>query len=473
VEEATTYKRRVNNGCDVSFERESLSQYLPKHNAIETFSGLRSRVEGVLKKRNYNVTHTRKDFKPLETNLDLLTEEDLGNLENRDDQIAVMGLVCDHPDGFIVKAPTGWGKSYLICQVAQVLPTARIAIVAPGQEIVKTLYKRLKRRIRDVGIVGGGENHITRITVSTMESIHKLDTYEWDLLLFDEVHKAAAPATSNNVASIFNRTKCVGLSASPDGRSDGADLVTEALFGPIIYEVDYNEGVERGAVVPIKVKMYKVDVGPSRKFNSVAATNRNGLWRNEARNKLIAKLAKQIPEDEQVLITVGTVEHALFLREHLPDFEVVFSHMTNKTMLKWYHEERFQKIKGFYKGELMKGRREALRVAFEKGELKRAIATSLWNTGVDFQQLKYLIRADGMASDILSTQTPGRLSRTNDGKKDCGYLIDFIDAFHPSLDRRSQQRRRHYLKHNWELEVVSDPDVTQESFSKLRKNKNG
>jgi len=270
IEEVASYKRRVGSGKQTRYERTLLCEYIQSENAIETFSGLRSRIESVLNKRNFIVKHTRKDFKPLEADIGLLTEEDLSNLENREDQVAVMGLVCDHPDGFIVEASTGWGKSYLICQTAQILPKARIAIVAPGKDIAKTLYGRLKKRIRDVGLVGGGSNYISRITVCTVESMSKLATYEWDLLLFDEVHKAAAPATSNNIAAIFNKTKCVGLSASPTGRSDGADLVTEALFGPVLYKVNYDESVGRGAVAPIKVKMYQLNEGPSKKYATQA-----------------------------------------------------------------------------------------------------------------------------------------------------------------------------------------------------------
>jgi len=138
----------------------------------------------------------------------------------------------------------------------------------------------------------------------------------------------------------------------------------------------------------------------------------------------------------------------------------VFSTCNNKDLLRWYHEGRFKKIKGFYKGKLLEGRREALRVAFEKGELTKAIATSIWNTGVDFQKLQYLIRADGMSSDILSTQTPGRLSRTDGGDKECGYLIDFIDGFNETLERRSKKRLRHYKHHNWEVEIIDDPDLS-------------
>ena len=71
-------------------------------------------------------------------------------------------------------------------------------------------------------------------------------------------------------------------------------------------------------------------------------------------------------------------------------------------------------------------------------------------------RLKYLIRAEGCASRIMSVQTPGRLSRTFDGKT-CGILIDFLDRWDGALYRRSMERRREYRSKEWELKIVA-PD---------------
>lgn len=457
---------------NATYKKQYLYERNDQEKLIETYGGLRQRLTTVFKNKGYCVKQRSMYKNTLEIDLTKLTEEDLSNLEGRNDQIDVIGLVCDHPEGFIVKAPTGWGKSYLIVQVCKVLPKARIAIVSPGKDVTQTLYKRLKRQIRDVGLVGGGSNYISRITVSTMESCSKLSGYEWDLLLFDEVHRAASPVTANTIAEVFHKTKCVGLSASPTGRSDGADLVTEALFGPIIYEVNYQSGVDRGAVAPIKVKMYRIDRGPKIESSNSTTINRQGLWRNRMRNKFIAKLAKQIPEDEQVLIVVDTAEHGLLLRHLLPDYELVFSTVSSKAALKKLYDGTFAPIKGLHKGKLLDGRRERLRKDFEEGTLKKVIATGVWNTGVDFTQLQWLIRADGLGSPIQATQTPGRLSRVSEGKH-YGMLIDFMDMFCPALERRSLKRLRSYRSSDkeWNVEICYDPDVSIEYFSKTLFNK--
>lgn len=404
------------------------------------------------------------------SDLTKLSPEDMAELGDRDDQIDVIGLVVDQPQGFIVQAPTGWGKSYVVRQICQVLPTNRIAIAVPGKDNVQQMYRRLRMKVRDVGMCGAGQNMVNRVTVSTMESLTKLARYEWDLLLFDEVHRAGSPAVANNVAEIFTNTKCVGFSASPTGRSDGSDLVVEALFGPVLYTVSYQEGVDRGAVVPIKVLMYDIETGSPVNTGNPTVRNRHGVWRNKIRNELIAELANTLPQpDDQILIIVGTAEHALHVRNLLPEFDVIFSNVTNKHVLRKIYAGDFAMVKGLDKtGKMHDNIRDRMQKDFESGKLKKVIATGVWNTGVDFTKLRWLIRGDAMASTIQAIQTPGRLSRTSDGKY-VGMLVDFLDSFDPTLEGRSKKRIRQYKKNGWDVQIIKHPSVIRHTFSSLRK----
>ena len=91
-----------------------------------------------------------------------------------------------------------------------------------------------------------------------------------------------------------------------------------------------------------------------------------------------------------------------------------------------------------------------MRQEFEKGILKRVIATDVWGTGVDFPLLQVLIRADGRASEILDTQLPGRATRVSDGKE-YGLLVDCMDEWNDTFLRRSNSRKRNYLKKGWTM----------------------
>ena len=442
-------------------EFEEIPLYYYEEGIMHVFAGLEDDLTRALKHCKFKVKVKRVKPPILEPVLENLTEEDLDNLDDRADQVEVIGLVCDQPRSFIVEAPTGWGKSFAIVQIAKILPDSNIAIIAPGIEICQTLYDRLRKQInpRQLGMVSGGASTIGRITVCTMQSMQKLRHVEWDLMLFDEVHRAGGRKTANDVAEVFNRCKCVGFSASPEGRGDNADKVVKALFGPIIYRVEYEDAKNRGAVVPIEVDMYRITTG--REYSS-KYKEKYGLWNNQVRNEFIAKLISEIPEDEQVLITVATAEHALALKALLPEFEVVFKSATSKNAKKMLGD--FPDVyKWCRKGKMLKEHVEYLRRQFEQNKVKRAIATQVWSTGVDFVHLRYLIRAEGTASKIQATQVPGRLSRTSEGKTQ-GKMIDFIDEFDSTLMGRSQSRKRLYQKKKWNVNVLSHPDVTIPRF---------
>ena len=95
-----------------------------------------------------------------------------------------------------------------------------------------------------------------------------------------------------------------------------------------------------------------------------------------------------------------------------------------------------------------------MRAAFESGELKRVIATDVWATGVDFEQLSVLVRADDRDSDIVDVQGPGRVSRiytSPEGvKKEFGEVLDCMDTFDPTFYRKSLGRRNSYKLLGWE-----------------------
>ena len=94
--------------------------------------------------------------------------------------------------------------------------------------------------------------------------------------------------------------------------------------------------------------------------------------------------------------------------------------------------------------------RDELQFAFRDRRILHAISTGVWGTGANFPGLNVLVRADGQSSDISSTQLPGRVTRTSEGKA-VGYVVDFDDKFDTSLNRRSQQRIRCYRKKGWEV----------------------
>jgi late competence protein required for DNA uptake (superfamily II DNA/RNA helicase) len=93
-------------------------------------------------------------------------------------------------------------------------------------------------------------------------------------------------------------------------------------------------------------------------------------------------------------------------------------------------------------------RREDLRLAFEDASLRRVIATDVWSTGVSFDRLAVLLRADARSSTIKDEQIPGRVSRTHPDKP-AGLVIDCDDSFDQGFSRAFQSRKRNYRSKGW------------------------
>jgi superfamily II DNA or RNA helicase len=359
--------------------------------------------------------------------------------------------VISASEGGQVVAPTGFGKSFTFGAICLMYPNARIHVITRRRDVMKRLLRHLTKYIPNVGQVGGGSRTWGRVTVITADSLHVVDHTPGnaaDIVLYDEVHEAAAPSYSVELAK-YQSARMFGFTATPDGRFDGAHHKLEGLFGPKIFEMAYQEAVSHGLVLPVKVEWIDVrmDKNPCE-FKKETAKERHGIWRNVHRNMLIAEKANQFSDDDQVLILVRTLEHAVFLKQELPNFKLCYDKMDSEVYNSLIKKEMLNELD---EPIMTSSARDQMSRDFEAGILKKVIATDVWSTGVDFPQLSVLIRADARASEIMDVQAPGRVVRRHDESgKDHGLVIDCMDYFDQAFLRRSQERRKTYIRQGWE-----------------------
>jgi superfamily II DNA or RNA helicase len=353
-------------------------------------------------------------------------------------------------DGGNIVAPTGFGKSAIICGLALAFNKAKIHVVTRRKDVVGRLVRSLSKLLPDVGQVGGGRREWSRVTVITADSLHLVDHgpgQEPHFLFFDEVHEAAAPTYALELGK-YKHTRMYGFSASLESRFDGAHHRLEGLFGPKIFEMSYPEAVALELVLPVKVEWIDVRMNNPCEFKRETAKERAGIWRNETRNKLIAEKARSFDPEDQVLILVRTLEHAMFLKRELPEFRLCYDKMDSEV-----YNGLVSKgvIDGATEPAMTSAIRDNMSKQFEAGTLKKVIATDVWSTGVDFPQLSVLIRADARSSEIMDIQAPGRVVRRHDESgKSYGLLVDCRDWFDGSFMGRSRSREKTYIKQGWE-----------------------
>jgi superfamily II DNA or RNA helicase len=170
-----------------------------------------------------------------------------------------------------------------------------------------------------------------------------------------------------------------------------------------------------------------------------------GLWRNDLRHAAFAADARAYAADHQVLMLCETIEHAVHMWQHLPEYQLCYAALADEELNFYqrhhYLPQNFQPMTPTL--------RDGLRAAFERGELKKVIATDVWSTGVNFPHLQTLYRLDGRESGIVNTQLPGRVSRIVAGKE-VAEIVDSCDFFDKGFYRRARTRRQHYANNGWE-----------------------
>jgi len=354
------------------FTTQELYSASPDHASGVFPAGLFQKVVRTLKAWGH--TWTVEDYRDLKA---LMPVPDFTQVEAlRPGQEQVL-LAVASSDGGLLVGGTGIGKSFLINQICRMYPQLKIVIASPRVSVVDTLADNLRKSLGPAvaGKIGGGaDERGRRVTVVTAKSLLKAPVAECDLLLFDEVHAVGGNKLGNELACVA-RARKFGFTATPTGRGDNAELVIEALFGPVLVDIPYTDAVGAGLVTPIEVHKYAVrQAAPFNTEGPMYARKRHGYWRNKKRNEAIACVARGFPPDEQVLIMTETLEHAIALHQLLPEYKVVhYGGSGGKKVLAGVATDKYklnEKLSAW------------LRREFSAGRLKKVISTTVWAEGV-------------------------------------------------------------------------------------------
>ena len=340
-------------------------------------------------------------------------------------------------------APVGWrrdglpdgvglnDKTHIIGALCRAWPqdafklagTPLTVVVTPSLDIASKNYADLKEMLprRNVGLIcSTSDRPSDDIQVVTPESMQHVPLEECGLLIYDEVHTFTWTRAEHLGRTV--RALRFGFSATPTGRFDGSDQMVSGFFGPVVYSRTYRQAIEDGAVVPIKViwvNCPRPDSWPENGYQKRDASYRNGLWRNTELHQIIKDVVAKVPEDVQLLTVVDKIEHMNNLLPYLEGFTAVHAEKSDRNL----------QDKGFANVKCVKGKaRQRIYDQVADNKLKRIISTGVYRQGVNFKNLTVLINAEGMGSEIIAGQLPGRASRNIDGKS-CAYIIDFYRSW--------------------------------------------
>jgi superfamily II DNA or RNA helicase len=329
--------------------------------------------------------------------------------------------------------------------ICRLFPKARIHIVTRGASLADEIVTDVGTVVPRVGMVGGGRRALERVTVFVADSLHHGGGAA-DILLLDEVHEMVAPRYMGPIGA-YTRAKVFGFTASGRGRHDARDPELEAVCGPVLYTMSYQEAQAGGRVVPITVHWLPIRSGPDLTGADPVTRDRLGVWGNVDRNAAIAGYCRGLPPDVQTMVMVKTIDHIVALKALLPEYTMVYAAGgMDRDRLERYRAEG---LVGAAEEPMTAARLRELRRRFADGRLVKVIFNYVWATGVNFRGLSVLVRGDASASEIRAVQIPGRVCRRIPGVKESAVLVDCWDAFDQTLLERSRARRRSYLSRGW------------------------
>jgi superfamily II DNA or RNA helicase len=142
----------------------------------------------------------------------------------------------------VIVLPTGSGKSH-VAVLAIADKRRSTLVVAPTLDLVRQWFDLLKATFGvPVGLVGGGEHDVQKLTVTTYDSamLH-MDHLgaRFGLVVFDECHHLPSAGYAMAARSCMAPFR-LGLTATPE-RSDGREADFDALIGPVVYRKDIVE----------------------------------------------------------------------------------------------------------------------------------------------------------------------------------------------------------------------------------------
>jgi superfamily II DNA or RNA helicase len=322
--------------------------------------------------------------------------------------------------GGIILSATGSGKTFLAGDYFKRLIGTGVFIV-DELTLLDQAQRELSKAIgEEVGIVGNSKFNPRRITVATVQTLHRHRTKPpfrlWfskvDVLIIDELHVQLNRRNIDVITKI--RPKAVfGLTATLQLKKDHVRLPAIAMAGPVIFEYPIQEGVKEGYltegrifIVPFHDPLRGMAPGYWGKgcrgarvripAGSPMAEYRRHICLNKARNDLVEELTrKSLKEGRKVFVLVERVKHLRILAKRMSD-------------LPHYA----------LSGQVSKDKRLEAMQEMDAGRLNLILASRVFAKGVDVRSVDCIIDATGMPSRNNVLQRYGRGVRKTDGKNE-------------------------------------------------------
>ena len=350
-----------------------------------------------------------------------------------------------HGGSGVVVLPCGAGKTIVgAAAMAHAKATTLILVTntVAARQWRDELLKRTTLNEDEIGEYSGSKKEIRPITIATYQVMTKkkngvyahldlFDSYDWGLIIYDEVHLLPAPIF-RFTADIQSRRR-LGLTATLV-REDGMEGEVFSLIGPKRFDVPWKEIEAQGYIAPADCVEVRVTLTDHERL-TYATAEQEDKYRTCAttatKKNVVIALAKQ-HEDDQVLI----------IGQYISQIDEIAAELAVPII----------------KGDTPVKEREELYGKFRSGEIKCLVVSKVANFSIDLPEASIAIQVSGtFGSRQEEAQRLGRILRPkSDGRGARFYSLVARDTIDQDF---AQNRQRFLAEQGYSYRIIDADEV--------------
>jgi DNA excision repair protein ERCC-3 len=352
-----------------------------------------------------------------------------------------------HGGSGVVVLPCGAGKTIVgAAAMAHVKATTLILVTntIAARQWREELLKRTTLNEDEIGEYSGAKKEIRPVTIATYQVMTKkkngvyahldlFDSYDWGLIIYDEVHLLPAPIF-RFTADIQSRRR-LGLTATLV-REDGMEGEVFSLIGPKRFDVPWKEIEAQGYIAPAECIEVRVNLTETERLAYATAEPENRY-----RNCATTRTKRDVVE---ALVEKHVADQVLVIGQYIDQLDEL-SEVLGAPLIK---------------GETPIKEREILFNKFRTGEIKCLVVSKVANFSIDLPDATIAIQVSGaFGSRQEEAQRLGRILRPkSDGRSAKFYSVISRDTIDQDF---AQNRQRFLAEQGYSYKIIDADDVFQ------------
>ncbi len=254
-------------------------------------------------------------------------------------------------------------------------------------------------------------------------------SYDWGLIIYDEVHLLPAPVF--RVTAEIQAKRRLGLTATLV-REDGREADVFSLIGPKKYDVPWRELEQQGWIATAECHEIRVGLTEDEQMNYAMAETRE-KYRIAAENPEKITITRYLAERHQN-------DQVLIIGQYLDQLKLLADELQAPLLT----------------GRVSTGQREKLYEQFRRGEIKRLVVSKVANFAIDLPDANVAIQVSGtFGSRQEEAQRLGRILRP---KSDGGLAYFYSIVTRDTRDQEFSANRQLFLTEQGYRYVIEDAE---------------